>query len=558
MTENWRILLALALTMVVLIGWNIFFPGQQGLMGPGNQTRQVSEKAESQPSPDSTQPTPQQTGGAQPEAEAPNEQGASGGISSGDLAEEKADLSGGRTVHVSTPLYSAAINAKGGVLEHFRLKRYKKSIKKDSPPVDLIGKKASRKGPMGLLWNRESTWEQADWRLRGEDLRLSDDEEGSLTLIGKLGNVTLQRTLIFRAESYRIQEKLEVLNRSQGSISGSVAFTMASPPLVDDPSRYNYNQFLTYDGSLTSWDDKESLKRGVQSETSVNWSGVGSSYFLLAMVPKNTAMYAKGKYEGGVYRAAMETRLTLNKGQSRDISLNYYLGPQEADELQAVPGNLQNAINYGWFNIIAKPLVQVLKFFNTFTANYGLAIILLTLVIKIVFWPLSHKSYKSMEKMKKIQPMMKELKEKYKDDRQKMNQELMQLYKTYKVNPAGGCLPMLLQIPVFIGLFEGLMGSVSLRHAPFIPHVPFTDIVWLADLASKDPLYVTPVLMGLTMFLQQKLSPTASDPTQAKVMMFMPIFLTFIFLNFPAGLVVYFITNNLLSIAQQAWMMRKA
>ncbi len=552
MTENWRILLALALTILVLIGWNVFFPGQQGIMQSGNQTRQVAEKTQ-------TQPAPEQEGGReQPAKTRTGEQTASDPAADGKLSEEQPEFTGGRTVTVETPLYRAVINDKGGVLEHFYLKKYKTSIKKDAKPVDLIGEKASTKGPLGLLWNRESTWEQADWRFRGGDLSLSGEQEGTLTLIGEMGNVTLKRTLIFRAGSYRIQEKLEVLNRSQGSISGSLAFTLASPPLVDDPSRYNYNQFLTYEDGLTSWDDKETLGRGVQTETSVKWCGVGSSYFLLAMVPENTSMYGKGKYDEDVYRAALEERITLDQGQSRDISLNYYLGPQEEKQLQAVPGNLQNAINYGWFNVIAKPLVKVLQFFNTFTGNYGLAIILLTLVIKIVFWPLSHKSYKSMEKMKKIQPMMKELKEKYKDDRQKMNQELMQLYKTYKVNPAGGCLPMLLQIPVFIGLFEGLMGSVALRHAPFITHLPFTDIVWLADLAAKDPLYITPVLMGLSMFLQQKMSPTASDPTQAKVMMFMPIFLTFIFLNFPSGLVVYFITNNLLSMAQQGWMMRKA
>jgi YidC/Oxa1 family membrane protein insertase len=202
--------------------------------------------------------------------------------------------------------------------------------------------------------------------------------------------------------------------------------------------------------------------------------------------------------------------------------------------------------------------VVMLNFFYDYVGNYGVAIIILTFVIKIIFWPLSHKSYKSMEKMKKIQPMMKKLKEQYKDDRQKMNQELMQLYKTYKVNPAGGCLPMILQIPVFIGLYEALLGALELRHATFITHVPFTDIVWLADLSAKDPLYVTPVVMGLSMFLQQKMSPTAGDPTQAKIMLFMPIFLTFIFLNFPAGLVVYFITNNILSMAQQWWILRKA
>jgi YidC/Oxa1 family membrane protein insertase len=190
--------------------------------------------------------------------------------------------------------------------------------------------------------------------------------------------------------------------------------------------------------------------------------------------------------------------------------------------------------------------------------NWGVAIIILTVIIKIIFWPLSHKSYKSMNKMKKIQPLMAEVREKYKGDREKMNQEMMRLYKTYKVNPAGGCLPMLLQIPVFIGLYQALLYSIELRHAAFIPYVPFTDIIWLADLSAKDPFYVTPVIMGATMLLQQKMTPAPGDPMQAKMMMLMPVVFTFIFLTFPAGLVVYWLINNVLSIAQQYYLLKKA
>jgi YidC/Oxa1 family membrane protein insertase len=208
--------------------------------------------------------------------------------------------------------------------------------------------------------------------------------------------------------------------------------------------------------------------------------------------------------------------------------------------------------------VLSKPLLKLLHLFHGFVGNWGLAIILLTIVIKIVFWPLSHKSYKSMNQMKKIQPLMAKVREQYKDDRQKMNEEMMRLYKTYKVNPAGGCLPMLLQIPVFLGLYQALLGAIELRHAPFIAHVPFTDLIWLADLSAKDPFYVTPVIMGATMFLQQKMTPSPGDPTQAKMMLFMPVIFTFLFLNFPAGLVVYWLVNNVLSIAQQWMMLRKA
>jgi YidC/Oxa1 family membrane protein insertase len=224
--------------------------------------------------------------------------------------------------------------------------------------------------------------------------------------------------------------------------------------------------------------------------------------------------------------------------------------------MSKVPGDLVKAVNFGWFDIIAKPLAIALDWFHQYVHNYGVAIILLTIVIKLLFWPLSHKSYKSMEQMKKLQPMMAKLREKYADDKEQLNKEMMQLYKTYNVNPAGGCVPMVLQIPVFFGLYKALLGTVALRHADFIHYLPFTDIVWLADLSAKDPLYITPIIMGATMFLQQKMTPSAGDPTQQKIMMFMPLIFTFLFLNFPAGLVVYWMVNNILSIAQQ-WMIHR-
>jgi len=239
------------------------------------------------------------------------------------------------------------------------------------------------------------------------------------------------------------------------------------------------------------------------------------------------------------------------------VETTYYLGPREKNALEAAPDDLVQALHYGWFDIIAKPLIYVLNFFYEYVHNYGIAIILLTICIKLIFWPLSQKSYKSMQQMKKLQPMMVKLREKHKDDRQKMNEEMMQLYKTYKVNPLGGCLPIAVQIPVFISLYQALMGAIELRHAPFITHVPFTDIVWLADLSAKDPYYVTPIIMGATMFLQQKLTPAPGDPMQAKIMLFLPIIFTFLFLSFPSGLVLYWLVNNVLSIAQQWWVMRK-
>ena len=227
------------------------------------------------------------------------------------------------------------------------------------------------------------------------------------------------------------------------------------------------------------------------------------------------------------------------------------MGPKQYAYLHTAPAELMKSMNYGWFGFISEPLIWFLNFLYSFIGNYGLAIILMTFIIKVLLWPIAQKSYKSMERMRKIQPFIKQIQEKHKGNKAEIQKETMRLYKAYKVNPAGGCLPILVQIPVFIGLYQGLINAIELRHAPFITHLPFTDRFWLADLSVADPYYITPLVMGATMFIQQKLTPAPSDPFQAKMMMFMPLMFIFFFLNFPSGLVVYWLTNNVLSIGQQ-------
>jgi YidC/Oxa1 family membrane protein insertase len=226
---------------------------------------------------------------------------------------------------------------------------------------------------------------------------------------------------------------------------------------------------------------------------------------------------------------------------------------------------LDEAVNFGWFDIIAKPFLWIMNHIYGVIPNYGVAIILLTVLTKILLWPLGNKSYKSMSEMKRVQPLMTEIREKYKNDKQKMNQEMMNLYRTYKINPMGGCLPMVVQIPVFFALYRMLYEAIELRHAPFVG--------WINDLSAPDrlfdfpfsipfmePPYGIPVLtivMGASMFLQQKMSPAPGDPAQAKIMMFMPLIFTFIFINFSSGLVLYWLVNNILSIAQQYYVQKK-
>ncbi len=545
MSENWRILAALGLTMVVLVGWNLLFPPQQPTQQGQNQTAPAQAQQD--------QSQDQSSDRSVPEPEAPASDVREALPSSGFQAKA------GRSLTVETPLYKAVLNSRGGVAEHFWLKKYKESIQDGAQPIDLVSSGSMGKAPMGLLWNAEPTWKLAEWSVKGQDMTLSTGQEGKLVFRGDLNGLILERVLSFSGDSYLVVEELRLINESSSLASGALGFSVSSPKLVANESRYNRTNVIHFgQNGLKKENDTDDLTVGIQSDSPVSWAGIDSNYFLVAVTPTSEQMYFKGKFDKGVYRVAMEANTSVQPGQTQGMSAAYYFGPKESSALSGAPNNLKAALHYGFLNIIAKPLVYALQFFHQYVGNYGVAIILLTVVIKLIFWPLSHKSYKSMERMKKIQPMMKKLKEQYKDDRQKMNQELMRLYKTYKVNPAGGCLPMLLQIPVFIGLYEALLGAVELRHASFIPEVPLTDIVWLADLSAKDPLYVTPVIMGLSMFLQQKLSPTAGDPTQAKIMLIMPIFLTFIFLNFPAGLVVYFFTNNVLSIAQQWWTLRKA
>jgi YidC/Oxa1 family membrane protein insertase len=235
--------------------------------------------------------------------------------------------------------------------------------------------------------------------------------------------------------------------------------------------------------------------------------------------------------------------VTLAPGESKALSMRLYAGPQEQEKLKVLAPGLEHVVDYGWLTVLAYPLFVLLNWLQNLVVNWGVAIILLTVLIKMAFYPLSAASYKSMAQMRKMAPRLQHLKERYGDDRQKLHEQMMKIYKEEKINPLGGCLPILVQIPVFIALYWVLMGAVELRQAPFA--------LWITDLSEPDPYYVLPLVMAVTMFIQQKLSPTPPDPVQAKVMMFMPIVFSVFFFFFPAGLVLYWLVNNVLSILQQ-------
>jgi YidC/Oxa1 family membrane protein insertase len=269
-------------------------------------------------------------------------------------------------------------------------------------------------------------------------------------------------------------------------------------------------------------------------------------YFVSAWIPEQgtpreyfTKQIGENLYSMGLVSALGK----LSPGGSLSVTAHYYVGPQDQKHLKAVAPGLEYTVDYGWLTIIAAPLFWVLSAIQKLVHNWGIAIILLTVLIKLGFYPLSAASYRSMAQMRELAPRLQRMKEQFGDDRQKLHQAMMDLYKTEKINPMGGCLPILIQIPVFIALYWVLLGSVEMRHAPFF--------LWIQDLSATDPYYVLPILMGLTMIIQTSLNPVPPDPVQAKVMKIMPIVFSVFFFFFPAGLVLYWLVNNVLSIAQQ-------
>ncbi|OQY01642.1 MAG: membrane protein insertase YidC [Desulfobacteraceae bacterium 4572_130] len=299
----------------------------------------------------------------------------------------------------------------------------------------------------------------------------------------------------------------------------------------------------------------------------IDWLGFTDRYFMSCIVPEKAfdATIKLSYSKPLVTTKYVQAINTINPGQQIKYSFKCFMGPKSLNLLKTYDNNLKKAVNFGWFDFLAKPCLIIMNLIYKFIPNYGVAIIILTILIKLIFWPLGTKSYKSMNDMKRIQPLMMELREKYKHDKQKMNKEVMGLYKTYKVNPMGGCLPIIVQMPIFFALYRMLYQAIELRHTPFIG--------WINDLSAPDRLFhfnfaipfmqapygvpVLTIIMGATMFLQQKMSPSTGDPTQAKMMMLMPLFMTFIFINFPAGLVLYWLVNNILSIGQQYYIQKK-
>jgi YidC/Oxa1 family membrane protein insertase len=473
---------------------------------------------------------------------------------------------GTKDVIVDTDLYTAVFNTSGAALKKLILKKYMTTTAPDAKPIAMIDENNPDNFSLKTVGSGIPIDPSAVYSVNTVSLLVKNGEKKSLEFVAsaKTGDY-VKKTFTITGGSYIIGLDQQVGNNSGTPQEGSLQL-IEKNHYVAKPgeSRYEVHGPTTFADNALHAQKSSDLAKGAKTfEKNVLWSGFEDKYFLGAAIGENgsIASVQVRQNNGYVDNVISSPPLSLAPGATATVSYRLYYGPKDLDILKSQGSRLEEVIDFGWFSAIAKPLLHTLQFFYKYIHNYGVAIIIITIILKALFYPLTNKSYKSMKDMQKLQPKMAELKEKYKNDRDAMNKAVMELYKTHKVNPMGGCLPMVIQIPVFFALYKALMFSIELRHAPFI--------LWIKDLSAPDALFGVipaglpllggmpigplPLLMGATMVIQQKMTPSNMDPAQAKMMMALPFVFTFMFLNFPSGLVLYWLVNNILTIAQQTY-----
>ena len=477
------------------------------------------------------------------------------------LKERKAPfpLEGYSDIVVETPLYRAVFTTYGGRLKSITLKGYRDKVElhplgrwvqgliarifgkrlDTSPPkpVELVSTSQLERLPLGLVLSGIDYDESVPWVASSTNLRVSGKPEELRMVWGK-GDVVLQRVYRFFPESYQIEVSVEA-NREVFLGLGWIGRTDLKK------SYYGfYGPIFLGPQGRTKLKPKKIKKGEIRHFEQIRWFAFDQDYFASIIAPKSPGRLMLGRLDKKTVYGFI-----TSDGPSRSHYFRLFLGPKDPDKLEQFLPTAEKVIDYGTFGIIAIPILKIMRFTHGFTGNWGFDIILLALFIKLVFfWP-TQKSYEAMKEMQKLAPEIKMLQKKYKDDKQRLQKELMELYRRRKVNPFSGCLPLLLQLPVFFALYRALLVSIDLRHAPFI--------LWIRDLSGKDPTYISPLLMGATMFLQQKLTPSQGDPQQQKMMLFLPLIFTVLFLNFPSGLVIYWLASNVFGILHQLYLSRR-
>lgn len=497
-----------------------------------------------------------------------------------------------KEVSIETQNYWAVFTSEDARLKHFKLKKYQdrveqspitkkltrlienilgKKVKepKKPEPLDLVNTKEEGELPLGLTF-AEST-SNGNWEVDKEQLYLPQTgDKGEITFVKSFENgLKVVKRYGFKSEEDTIDMEVEVQNSSTKEIKiqqlglewiGRIELEkLADEDNKDFGLKYAFmknqkveRKSLGGAGSSGCTPGCGTQKRTVEpfefsDKGDIEWFSFEGEYFTAILVPppsKGNITLTVGGSEKNLLKAnVILPSFSIPPEQIVKILYRIYIGPKEIDRLKELGIGAEKLLDFGYFTFVAKPLLWFLKLTNTVTKNFGVDIIILSILIKIIFIPLTQISFKSMKEMQKVQPEMSRLKQTYKNDKARLQQEIMLLYKRRKINPMSGCLPMVIQIPVFIALYNALQNAIEMRHAPLF--------LWIRDLSAKDPIYLTPIVMGVSMVIQQKMTPTSADPAQAKMFMLMPIMFTFLFLNFPSGLVLYWLVNNILSIAHQ-------
>ncbi len=535
-SDNRRVLIAAVVSMGIIFLWQAFFTParRQGAEPASGKPPEMTAK-----SPAAEPPAPSAAVTPPLVAAAPN------------ALEE--------TISIESADFEAVFSSWGGALKSLSLRnpKFQREVSGKTEPVNLVRVGPSEGYPLAVVPSPElgGSGDLSSEAMARMPMRLVSHDRQSVVFEGRVGALNVRKRIELSGSPYELKGSISV---SGAEKAGTVAVLFPSFMAPDAPKPGFFSGGQVFESVVPVCRAGEKTERYGGKEAlehvpgAVSWVGLDEHYFVAALLPEKVSgecLFARGAAAG---EAVAALRVPV-EGGSASLDFRLFAGPKRLDLLRTYGRDLDTAIDYGsitnFFAFFARILLFVMRWLHEVARNWGLAIVLLTVTVKVLLYPLTVKQMQSMNEMRKLQPEVEKLKAKHGDDKEKMNQAVMQLYREHKVNPLGGCLPMLVQMPIWFALYATLQTSVELYREPFL---------WIRDLTQQDPIYVLPLLMGMSMFVTQKISPQPADSTQAKMMLyFMPIFFTFIMLKLPAGLTLYIFVNNLLSIAQQQWLMRR-
>ncbi|MCC6917458.1 membrane protein insertase YidC [Nitrosomonas sp.] len=556
--DNKKIVLLIIFSTSLLFLWDAWVKEQEKFKNPPAVTQTVAPADSAQAGNDSSLPVP---GSELASSQANPQDGIPVSNGSGDTATPRL-LPSGEQIRVVTDKVVAEIDTMGGDLRRLELLQ-QPSTEDKNVPYALLHSEAARtyvaqSGLVGEGLPNHKTTYRAESDVRNYELSAGEDKITVRLLAPESEGVQVIKTYTFHRNSYVIDVGFEVANKGDATVRPFAYFQMlrdSTPPAGKTMMIPSFLGAAVYtdEGKYQKipFTDLDKGKADYPANANNGWIAMLEHYFLTAWLPQQhipREFFAKRQSDNLYTAGVIVPAGVIAPGETTTTTMPFYAGPEEQDDLAGLAPGLELTVDYGWLTMVAKPLFRLLSFYHSWIGNWGIAIILLTMTVKLLFFPLSAAGYRSMAKLRLVTPKLQRLQEQYKGDRQRMHQAMMEFYQEEKINPMGGCFPILVQIPVFIALYWTILAAVELRYAPFA--------LWINDLSSPDPYYMLPALLGISMFVQTKLNPTPTDPIQAKVMQFMPIIFSAMFFFFPAGLVLYSLVNNILSIAQQ-WQITK-